>query len=167
MVAGAPWTATPAHADPSVASAQTQAKALAAQVKALQIQAEVATEQYDAVQEQLGVVVSRYLTASQDTGSLQQQTDLLQAQKIARARALYMAGGQLGLYAQVLDGTDINDVLSRISAVGHVLDAESVAIDAGTTAVAAGTGPAPTRSTGWRRSAPSCRPRRSRPGCGW
>ena len=100
-----------AHADPTSRSAQAQAKALAAQVKSLQVQAEVATEQYDAVQEQLGEVVSRYLTASQNVGSLQQQTDQLQAQRVARARALYMAGGQLGLYAQVLDGTDINDVL--------------------------------------------------------
>jgi cell wall-associated NlpC family hydrolase len=135
LLAGSPWHAVPAHADPSVASAQAKAAELAKQVKALQVQVEVATEQYDAVQEQLGEVVSRYLTATQDAGELQQQTDLLQARRIARARALYMAGGQLGLYAQVLDGTDINDVISRITAVGHVLDAEQGAIDQADTAV--------------------------------
>ncbi len=136
VVGGLAWQPSTANADPTVASAQAQAQALAARVKSLQVQAEVATEQYDAVQEQLGAVVSRYLTASQDAGALQQRTDLLRRQKVARARALYMAGGQLGLYAQVLDGTDINDVLSRISAVGHVLDAESAAISAGESDVA-------------------------------
>jgi cell wall-associated NlpC family hydrolase len=131
-----PLSPSTARADPTVASAQAQATALAAQVKALQLQAEVATEQYDAVQEQLGEVVSRQLTASQDVGSLQQQTDQLRSQKIARARALYMAGGQLGLYAQVLNGTDVNDMLDRISAVGRVLQADAAAISAGNTAVA-------------------------------
>ncbi len=136
LVGGLPWQPPTASADPTVGSAQARAKALAAQVKALQVQVEVATEQYDAVQEQLGEVVSRLLTASQDVGSLQQQADLLRAQKSARARALYMAGGQLGLYAQVLDGTDINDMIDRISAVGRVLDSETAAISAGDTAAA-------------------------------
>jgi cell wall-associated NlpC family hydrolase len=136
VVGGVPGHQRAAHADPSVSSAQAQAKALAAKVKSLQLQAEVATEQYDAVQEQLGQVVSRFLVASQNVGSLQQQTDQLQTQKAARARALYMSGGQLGLYAQVLDGVDINDVLSRLATVSHVLDAESAAIQAGSSAVA-------------------------------
>ena len=141
LVASAALLALPAaepvaRADPSVAGAQAQAVRLAAQVTALQVQAEVATQRYDAVQEQLGAVVSRYLSASQDVGALSQQTADLQAQRVARIRALYMAGGQLGMYAQVLDGTDINDVLYRIAAIGHVLDAESQAITVGDTAVA-------------------------------
>ena len=135
LLLGLPSAQPAARADPSVATAQGQADRLAAQVKELQVQAEVATQQYDAVQEQLGQVVSRYLTASQDVGSLSQQAAEMQAQKVARIRALYMAGGQLGLYAQVLDGTDINDVFARIAAVGHVLDAETQAITAGDTAV--------------------------------
>jgi cell wall-associated NlpC family hydrolase len=136
VVGGVPGHPSTAHADPTIASAQAQAKALAAKVKALQVQSEVATEQYDAVQEQLDDVVSRYLSASQNVGSLQQQTDAIAAQKAARARALYMSGGELGLYAQVLDGVDINDVLNRISTVSHVLDAQSVAIRAGDAAIA-------------------------------
>ena len=137
-VAGVPGHQPSAHADPTtVSGAQAQAKALAAQVKQLQLQAEIATEQYDAIQEQLGQVVSKYLTASQNVGDLQQQTDLIQAQRIARARALYMSGGSLGLYAQVLNGADINQVLSGVSAVNHVLDAQATAIKAGQTAVAA------------------------------
>ena len=136
VLGGLPWNLSTASADPTtVSAAQAQAKALAARVKSLQVQAEVATEQYDAVQEQLGEVVSRFLTASQDVGSLQDQADQLRAQRVARARALYMAGGQLGLYAQVLDGTDINDMLDRISAVGRVLNADAAAISAGNTAV--------------------------------
>ena len=136
VVGGVPGHQPAAHADPSIASAQAQAKALAAQVQALQVQVEVATEQYDGVQEQLDAVVSRYLSASQNVGSLQQQTDALQAQKVARARALYMSGGELGLYAQVLDGVDINDVLNRISTGSHVLDAQTTAIRAGDVAIA-------------------------------
>jgi cell wall-associated NlpC family hydrolase len=125
-----------ASADPSVASAQAQATRLSAQVQALQLQAEVAAEHFDGVQEQLGEVVSRYLTASQDVGTLSQQSAELQQQKVQRIRALYMAGGQLGLYAQVLDGTDINDVLYRLAAIGHVLDAETAAVTGADTAVA-------------------------------
>jgi peptidoglycan DL-endopeptidase CwlO len=147
VVGGVPGHAPSAHADPSIASAQAQAKALAAQVKALQVQAEVASEQYDGIQEQLDQVVSQYLSASQSVGSLQQQTDALQAQRVARARALYMSGGELGLYAQVLDGSDINDVLNRISVVGHVLDAQSTAIRAGDAAVAKAASQAATLDT--------------------
>ena len=142
VVGGVPGHSPTAHADPSIASAQAQAKALAAQVKALQVQAEVASEQYDGIQEELDQVVAQYLSASQSVGSLQQQTDALQAQRVARARALYMSGGELGLYAQVLDGSDINDVLNRISVVGHVLDAQSTAIRAGDAAVAKAQGQA-------------------------
>jgi cell wall-associated NlpC family hydrolase len=136
-VGGVPGHQPSAHADPTtVSGAQAQAKALAKQVASLQVQAEIATEQYDAVQEQLGEVVSKYLTASQNVGTLQQQTDEVQAQRVARARALYMAGGSLGLYAQVLNGSDINQVLTGVAAVNHVLDAQATAIHAGEVKIA-------------------------------
>jgi cell wall-associated NlpC family hydrolase len=125
----------PAQADPSsIASAKAQAAALTQQVQSLQVQAEQATEQYDAVLEQLGDVVSRYLSASEHVGDLQQSTDALRLRKIQRVRALYMAGGQMGLYAQALDGASLSDVLSRVSAVTRVLDADTRAITAGDTA---------------------------------
>jgi peptidoglycan DL-endopeptidase CwlO len=131
LVAGVGGLGAPASADPTVAGAQAQADALAKQVAALQVQVEVATETYDGIEEQLGDVVTRYLTASQQVGTLTSTADALRLAKIQRVRALYMAGGQVGLYAQVLDGTDINDVLSRLAAVTHVLDADSHAIAVG------------------------------------
>jgi peptidoglycan DL-endopeptidase CwlO len=117
-----------ALANPSVASATAQAKALAAQVAALQIQVEVATEQYDAVQEKLGQVVTSYLDAQQQLGSLTDDAAQQRAQNVARIQALYKSGGQLGLFAQILDGSDISDVISRYVAVNHVLAADANAI---------------------------------------
>jgi cell wall-associated NlpC family hydrolase len=118
----------PASADQSIASAQAKAKAIAAQVATLQTQVEVATEQYDAVQEQLAGVVTQYLNASQNVGDLADEAQLQRQQNVARIQALYKAGGQLGLLAEILDGGDINDVLSRYVAVTHVLAADNYAL---------------------------------------
>jgi len=117
-----------ALADPSITSARTQAQAIAGQVAALQTQVEVATEQYDAVQEQLAQVVSAYLQASQSTADLSALADQQRMANVARIQALYKSGGQLGLLAQVLAGTDINDVLSRYVEVSHILAADSRAL---------------------------------------
>ena len=124
-----------AVADPSIASARAQAKAVAAQVAALQTQVEVATEHYDAVQERLAKVVTAYLNASQNVGTLSSLADQQRIANVARIRSLYMSGGQLGLLAQVLDGTDINDVLSRYVAVTHVMAADAAALAASSTQV--------------------------------
>jgi cell wall-associated NlpC family hydrolase len=128
-------TGSVAQASPSIASARAQAKAIAAQVAALQTQVDAATEDYDAVQERLAAVVSAYLTASQDVGDLTTVADQQRVDNVNRIQALYKAGGQLGLLAQVLDGTDINDVISRYVAVNHVLAADSRALTQTGTAV--------------------------------
>jgi peptidoglycan DL-endopeptidase CwlO len=117
-----------AFADQSVASAKAKAKVIAAQVAALQTQVEVATEDYDAVQEKLGEVVSAYLAASQNTDNVTTLADEQRAANVARIQALYKSGGQLGLLAQILQGSDINDVISRYVAVDHVLAADSRAL---------------------------------------
>ncbi len=133
VVLGGPWPV--ANADPSITSAQAQAAALDKQVQALQVQAELATEQYNAVEEQLGEVVTRYVDATERVGDLTRSDEALRAQQAARVRALYMAGGQLGLYASVLDGRDINDVLERATAVSRVLEAGALSITGSGTAV--------------------------------
>lgn len=129
--------ARPAHADPSLQSAVAQAKALAAQVSHLQLQAEVATEKYDAAEERLGDATTRYLTAEQQSGQLAQTNAQLQSASTARIQALYMSGGELGLYAQVLNGGSISDVLDRLVSVSHILGADAAAIRSSNGGVAA------------------------------
>lgn len=132
-VATAPTGA--AFADQSVASAKAKAKVLAAQVAVLETQVEVATEAYNGVQEKLGQVVTSYLNAQQHQGTLVDVAAAERAQNVARIQALYKSGGQLGLLAQILDGGDIGDVLSRYVAVNHVLAADARDISAAATQV--------------------------------
>ncbi len=126
-----------AGATPSIAGARAQAKQIAGQVAVLQVQAEVASEDYNAVQEQLATVVTAYLTASQRQSDLGRQGDDLALEAESRVRALYRAGGPIGLYATVLDGADFGDALSRYSAVTRVLAADQRAITVGAQSVAA------------------------------
>jgi cell wall-associated NlpC family hydrolase len=136
-----------ALADPSIGSARAQAKAIAAQVNALQTQVEVATERYDAVQERLSQVVTAYLNASQNVGTLSSQAELQRIANVTRIQALYKSGGQLGLLAEVLNGTDINDVISRYDAVSYVLRADAAALATSSTQVGAATQQADALST--------------------
>ena len=122
MIAG------PASADQSVAQARAQAASIAAQVQALETQAESASEDYDGIQEKLASVVTQYLTLSQQADQLGQSSQVMQDDQIDRIRDLYRAGGQLGLYATVLDGTDINDVLSRYASVQRVMSADATSV---------------------------------------
>ena len=126
-----------AGAAPSIADAKARARTIAAQVATLQIQAESASEDFNAVQEQLNGVVTQYLTASQHLTELGQQGDDLSVAAAARVRALYRAGGPIGLYATVLDGADLGDALSRYSDVSRVLAADQLAITADSQSVAA------------------------------
>lgn len=126
-----------ASADPSVADARARAAALATQVSALELQLETATEAYNRVQDQLGTVVTSYLNASQQLQSLTDQQASQQAETTRRVRALYMSGGTTGLYASVLAGSDISDVLLRIATVDHVLRSEQAAVAGTTTQVTA------------------------------
>ncbi len=138
---------SPAQADQSIASARAKAKAIAAQVAVLQTQVEVATEDYDAVQERLAQVVSKYLAASQDVGTLSSAAEQQRIANVGRIQALYKSGGQLGLLAEVLDGNDIGDVISRYVAVSHVLAADSAALAATKTNVTTAAGQADALST--------------------
>lgn len=109
-----------AHADP-VGDARAQAAALRAKVQDLQVKAEIATEAYDAVSAQLGAAVNAQLTAEQDLQRAQDAAGVTDDVAGRRVRALYMAGGTAGLYAQVLDSETISEVAQRIHQVGVVL----------------------------------------------
>jgi cell wall-associated NlpC family hydrolase len=122
---------TPASADPSVGDARQRATALAAQVHQLEARTELATEQYDAIQEQLGQVVNRYVAATQQVGDLSAAAEALRVRKVQRIRALYMSGGQLGLYVRALDTNDIGQVMTQLTAVNNLLNLDSRDITAG------------------------------------
>jgi cell wall-associated NlpC family hydrolase len=135
LLAGLP--SGPAVADPSLNDARARAAALATEVTALEVRLETATEAYNRVQDRLGTVVTAYLNASQQLQTLTDQQGAQEAETTRRIRALYMSGGTAGLYASVLSGADITDVLSRIATVDHVLRAEQSAVADTTTQVGA------------------------------
>jgi peptidoglycan DL-endopeptidase CwlO len=147
VVASAVAGSGPALADQSIASAKAKAKVIAAQVAVLQTQVEVATEDYDAVQEKLAAVVTEYLNAAQNSDNLTTLADAQRVANVARIQALYKSGGQLGLLAQVLQGSDINDVISRYVAVNHVLAADSRALASSNGQVVSATAQADALST--------------------
>ncbi|HSF26609.1 MAG TPA: NlpC/P60 family protein [Actinomycetes bacterium] len=116
----------PAVADPDLAAARQQASALRTQVEALTVAAELATEHYDGITDQLATLATREGLARRQLDAARVAHDGSLREVEARARAIYMAGGTAGLYATLLDGQDIGDLLSRIAAVHAVMDASSI-----------------------------------------
>jgi peptidoglycan DL-endopeptidase CwlO len=94
-----------AIADP-LADAKAQAAALQAKVDALQTKAEQASENYDAAEAALGQLVGDQRIAEQQLTAAQAAVDSAKTTVNERARALYISGGTLGLYASVLQGSD-------------------------------------------------------------
>jgi len=125
-------SAGPAAAAPDLGAARQRAAALLREVADLEERAEIATEDLNGIQDELGQVVTAYLTASEQLGELGGQRREQQAAASRRVRALYMAGGSTGLYATVLAGADIRDVLNRVDVVGRVLATEQGTIAATT-----------------------------------
>jgi cell wall-associated NlpC family hydrolase len=109
-----------AAADP-LGDAQHQAAQLRVKVQQLQQQAELATEEYDAAYAQLGAAVTSHLSAEKDLAQAQQAAGSSNDLAGRRVRALYMAGGTTGLYAQVLDSASLSEVAQRVHQVGLVL----------------------------------------------
>ena len=128
---------TPAHADPDdLVAAKARAKALAAQVEELQTKVEVAGERLAGAQDELATVVSQEVIANQQLAALSTAAQDSRAATNERVRALYMSGGQAGLYASVLDGGSLADVMARMDAVGRVLVRDRTAASADEAAVA-------------------------------
>lgn len=127
LLAGA---AGPAYADPdgastggrsSIASARAEAAALHERVEALAVQAEAATEQYDGIADQLAALATREGLARRQLDQARSDRDASVSAVEARARAIYMAGGTAGLYATLLEGRDIGDLLTRAAAIHAVM----------------------------------------------
>ncbi len=129
-------TAAPANADTDLRTARAKATALREVVDRLQAEAEAASEDYGEANQQLDEVVTRLIVAEQgvDDATLaaaaeKQHTDDVAAQ-------MYMSGGPSALYASVLSGGDISDVLDRMASVNAVVDGRIIATAQSETAVA-------------------------------
>ncbi|MDT7546786.1 MAG: peptidoglycan DL-endopeptidase CwlO [Actinomycetota bacterium] len=121
----------------SLGDAKAKAKALRIAVDRLQLQAEQATEAYDAAYDELGQVVTQHLSAQRALDNALSSADDSSATASRRVRALYMSGGAPALYATVLQGSDIADVLTRLQSVRRVVDGDRTASQSANSTVVA------------------------------
>jgi peptidoglycan DL-endopeptidase CwlO len=131
-----PASASPARPAAPIDDAKAKARALRLEVDRLRTQAELATEAYDEAYDELGRVVTAHLTAQQALDTAISHADDSAGTANRRVRALYMSGGAPALYATVLEGTDISDVLTRLQSVRRVVDTDRTARAAASTNVA-------------------------------
>ena len=117
-----------ASASPSLADAKKQAEDISRQVDRLDTAAEVASENYDAAREGLGNAVTDYLAVQSELATAQANDGAGQALISSQAAALYEAGGPAPLYAEALNGSDLGDVVDRISMAGNVLRSQQLAV---------------------------------------
>lgn len=110
-----------AHADPDLAQARAAATVLRDKVDQLRDEAEAAAEEYGAASDELEQVVSKLISSDEDldTASMDQKT--ADGRTADAARQMYMTGGPGALYASVLSGNDIGDVLDRLASVDSVV----------------------------------------------
>ncbi len=113
-----------ATASPDVGEARRQAAALLTEVQQLRIQAANATEEYDATQARLGELVTRHQLATRQLDEARKQSTAYREATDQRVRALYMTGGELALFATVLDAESLSDISSRIFSVRSILAAD-------------------------------------------
>jgi cell wall-associated NlpC family hydrolase len=135
LLAGLLASGLPSADATPIGDAQQQAEALRTKVNALQIQAEAATEGYDAAYAQLGQSVTAHVSAQRDLDAAKQASGASVDVVGRRVRALYMAGGTVGLYAHVLTSGDITEVTQRLDQVKVVLDGDQRASTAAGNAV--------------------------------
>jgi cell wall-associated NlpC family hydrolase len=117
----------PAHADP-IGSARARAAALRIQVDKLTIRAEIAAEEYDDAQAKLGDAVTRHLLAQRQLETATAGTDAGRDLAGSRVRALYRAGGSLGLLSTVISAPNVAEALNRYHAMQHVVRGDAAAL---------------------------------------
>lgn len=152
VLAGVPaaWD-VPAAASPELTSAQEQASALRRSVDDLSLRTEQAVEAYNAAGAGLGEAVTAHLLADRQLAAAQADSAASRHAAAARVRALYVAGGQTALYASVLAGRSLPDVLDRYRAVQAVVAGDQVMVIRGDSAA----GRAESVASRWRASASS------------
>ena len=109
-----------AVADP-MSDAKARADALLAKVHAIQRQADDATSSYDAALTDLGTSVTQGVLARRQADALDRQASEARRRLDERVRGLYMSGGQLGLYATVLDAESFADLAGRLAYVRGIV----------------------------------------------
>jgi cell wall-associated NlpC family hydrolase len=119
-----PASAAPGRPAATLGDAKAKARALRLAVDRLRTQAEQATEAYDASYDQLGRVVTAHLSAQQALDDAVSHAGATAGTASRRIRALYMSGGAPALYATVLEGSSISDVLTRLQSVRRVVDGD-------------------------------------------
>ncbi len=125
LVALSPTTS--AQADPDLAHARAAAAALRDKVDLLTAESEAAAEDYGAANDALGDIVTRLLLADQSVDDTRTAAQQATAQTDNAAAQMYMSGGPSAIYASVLEGHDISDVLDRIASVNSVVRGDILA----------------------------------------
>ena len=110
-------TGAPANAETDLQKAQAAANVLRDKVDLLESESEAAAEDYGAVNDQLSTLVTQLIIAEQNVDSTHQNVRAAVGRTDDAARQMYMTGGPSAIYASVLDGHDISDVLDRIASV--------------------------------------------------
>ncbi|HET7901501.1 MAG TPA: NlpC/P60 family protein [Candidatus Nanopelagicales bacterium] len=126
-----------ASADTDLRSAQAKAAALRVTVDRLQAEVEAATENYGEANQELDAVVTQLIIAEQGVDDASVVANAERAHTDDVAAQMYMSGGPTALYASVLSGGDISDVLDRMASVNAVVDGQIVATAASQRAVTA------------------------------
>jgi cell wall-associated NlpC family hydrolase len=116
-----------ASAETDLTRARAQAAALRADLAELDARAEAAAEDYGDVNAQLDGLVTRMISADSelDEATREQREGIGRQDDVVRE--MYMSGGPTALYASVLAGRDIGDVLDRIASVESVVRGDIVA----------------------------------------
>ena len=114
-------TSAPALAGPDLRHARAQANALRDKVDLLLAQSEAAAEDYGAATSELEDIVTRLLLAEQGVDATHSALEDAVSRTDNAAAQLYMSGGPSAMYASVLDGHDISDVLDRMASVDSVV----------------------------------------------
>ena len=120
-------TGAPANAQTDLQKAQAAATVLRDKVDLLESESEAAAEDYGAANDELGDLVTRLIIAEQNVDSTHQDVQAAVGRTDDAARQMYMTGGPGAIYASVLDGHDISDVLDRIASVDSVVRGDIVA----------------------------------------
>ena len=116
-----------ANADPDLNQARASADALRDKVDRLHAAAEAAAEDYGDANDELDQVVAKLISAVESLDEANQDARAADGRTADAARQMYMSGGPSALYASVLGGEDIGDVLDRIASVDSVVRGSIVA----------------------------------------
>jgi cell wall-associated NlpC family hydrolase len=120
----APGHATP-RTDPAtpgeLSAAQQQAEQLRQTLVVLAGREDRAQERLGLVRDELADLSVRAVSTEQQLQQLDAAATVADDDAVNRVRALYMTGGLPALYASVLGGSDISDVLSRVTTLRQVV----------------------------------------------